>query len=157
MAACVDPRHIRGAMRRFGSLVVAFASIACSSGSGAAPPSGPVAFSAQPLMSVTSGTGKLRIDVRTAPEQPPSRGVQTVELVISNAVSGAPEPGLSLDVLPWMPAMGHGAPLSPTVVEDPGGVYVIGDVDFFMAGTWELRTSFSGSVEDYAAPSFQIP
>jgi len=114
-------------------------------------------FSAQSLMSVTSSSGKLRMDVRTAPEQPPSRGVQAVELVITDAATGAPETGLLLDVLPWMPAMGHGAPLKPTVMEDPGGVYVVDDVDFFMAGTWELRTTFSGSLADYAAPSFQIP
>jgi hypothetical protein len=83
--------------------------------------------------------------------------VQSVELVITDAATGAPETGLSLDVLPWMPAMGHGASLKPTVMESPGGVYVVDDVDFFMAGTWELRTSFSGSLVDYAAPSFQIP
>jgi YtkA-like len=114
-------------------------------------------FPVQSLMSVTSSGAKLRIDVRTAPEQPPSRGVQAVQLVITDAASGAPATGLSLSVLPWMPAMAHGSPLVPTVTEDPGGVYVVEDVDFFMAGTWELRTTFSGSLVDYAAPSFQIP
>jgi hypothetical protein len=53
--------------------------------------------------------------------------------------------------------MGHGASLIPIVAEDPPGTYVVRDVDFFMAGTWELRTSISGPVTDHAAPSFQIP
>jgi hypothetical protein len=53
--------------------------------------------------------------------------------------------------------MGHGAPLTPNVSEDSPGTYVVGDVDFFMAGTWELRTSISGPVTDHASPSFQIP
>jgi hypothetical protein len=114
-------------------------------------------FSAQPLMTVVSGSGKLAIDVRTAPLQPPTRGLQGVELVIRDSKTGASEPGLTLGVLPWMPAMDHGASLAPRVQEGPPGTYVVSDVDFFMPGTWELRTSISGAVTDHAAPSFQIP
>ena len=105
----------------------------------------------------TSSAGLLRIEVRTAPQQPPSRGVQTIQLVIRDAATDAAESGLTLGVLPWMPAMGHGAPLTPSVSEGPPGTYVVGDVDFFMPGVWELRTSISGPVTDHAAPSFQIP
>ncbi len=95
--------------------------------------------------------------VRTAPQQPPSRGLQEVELAVTDASTGAPETGLVLDVLPWMPAMGHGASIVTSVREDSPGIYVVTDVDLFMAGTWELRTNVSGAVTDYAAPSFEIP
>jgi YtkA-like protein len=149
--------HIeRLVMIRFVGCALFLVFAACSSGSGVAPP-GSVTFAAQPMMTETSSSGRLRIEVRTAPEQPPSRGVQTVELVIRDATTQAPEPGLTLGVLPWMPAMGHVASLTPTVNENPPGTYVVGDVDFFMPGTWELRTSISGPVADHAAPSFQIP
>jgi hypothetical protein len=129
-----------------------------SCGSGRQEPSAAaVSFPEQSLMTVASSTGNLRIDVRTAPTQPPAGGVQTVQLVIIDSMTGAPQTGLRLDVLPWMPAMGHGASLTPSVAEQPAGTYVVSDVDFFMPGTWELRTSISGPRSDSAAPSFQIP
>jgi hypothetical protein len=143
-------------MTRNALLPVALFLAACSSDPGAAP-TGPVAFSSEPMMTETSSAGRFRIEVRTAPQQPPSRGLQTIQLVIRDVTTQAPEPGLTLDVLPWMPAMGHGAPLTPNVSEGPPGTYVVGDVDFFMPGVWELRTSISGPVTDHAAPSFQIP
>jgi len=143
-------------MTRNALVLIALFLSACSSGPGAAP-TGPVTFSSDPMMTETSSSGRLRLDVRTAPEQPPSRGMQTIQLVIYDAATGAPETGLTLGVLPWMPAMGHGAPVTPNVSEGPPGTYVVGDVDFFMPGTWELRTSISGPVTDHAAPSFQIP
>jgi hypothetical protein len=108
-------------------------------------------------MTLASASGDLRIEVRTSPSQPPTGGLQAVQLVIANATTASPATGLALGVLPWMPAMGHGASLVPTVAESPGGTYVVSDVDFFMPGTWELRTSIAGAVSDHVAPSFQIP
>jgi len=146
-------------MRRLAFLLLVHALAGCSSGpDDTSTGTGPLTFVAQPLMTVTSGSGQLQIDVRTAPQQPPSRGVQAVQLVILDAKTLTPETGLSLAVLPWMPAMGHGASLTPRVQEGPPGTYVISNVDFFMAGTWEVRTNISGdATTDYAAPSFQIP
>jgi hypothetical protein len=143
-------------MTRLASVIASVGLAACSSAQEATPTE-PLTFSAQPLMTVVSGSGKLAIDVRTAPLQPPTRGLQGVELVIRDSKTGASEPGLTLGVLPWMPAMDHGASLAPRVQEGPPGTYVVSDVDFFMPGTWELRTSISGAVTDHAAPSFQIP
>jgi hypothetical protein len=132
--------------------------VACSASSeGTSTSVTALSFAAEPLTTLSSTSGALRIAVRTAPAQPPSRGVQSVELVVSDGVTGAAEAGLALTVLPWMPAMGHGASLTPTVQEGPPGTYVVGNVDFFMPGTWELRTTLSGAITDYVAPSFQIP
>lgn len=111
-------------------------------------------------MTVTSDSGNLHAEVRTSPSQPPTRGEQSVQLVITNA-DGSPAAGLKLDTTPWMPAMGHGASVTPSVTETTPGTYVIDDVDFFMPGTWELRTTVSSaapsSTADHVAPSFQIP
>jgi hypothetical protein len=116
-------------------------------------------FSAAPLMSLTSDSGALHFDVRTSPTQPPTRGQQSVQLVITDG-SGAPAKDLVLDTTPWMPAMGHGASVTPSVSETTPGTYVIDDVDMFMPGTWELRTTISSvgsATADHVAPSFQIP
>ena len=117
-------------------------------------------FSETPLMTITSDSGKLHVDVRTSPSQPPTRGQQSVQLVITDE-TGAPQTGLALDTTPWMPAMGHGASVTPSVSETTPGTYMIADVDMFMPGTWELRTTIaeadSGTSADHVAPSFQIP
>jgi YtkA-like len=110
-------------------------------------------------MSLASDSGELHFDVRTSPTQPPTRGQQSVQLVITDS-SGAPAKGLVLDTTPWMPAMGHGASVTPSVSETTPGTYVIEDVDMFMPGTWELRTTIASAgsnTADHVAPSFQIP
>jgi hypothetical protein len=56
-----------------------------------------------------------------------------------------------------MPAMGHGTSVVPTITDVDPGHYVITDVDLFMAGTWELRTTIAGPRTDSATPTFQIP
>lgn len=120
-------------------------------------------FSAEPLVTVTSASGNLKVDLRTSPSQPPSRGQQSVQLVITDAATGAPKTGLDLVMTPWMPAMGHGASVTPSVTEKSPGTYVVDDVDLFMPGTWELRTTIAaasqskGTDTDHVAPSFQIP
>ena len=117
-------------------------------------------FSETPLMTVASDSGKLHVDVRTSPSQPPTRGQQSVQLKITDE-NGSPRTGLALGTTPWMPAMGHGASVTPSVSETTPGTYVIADVDMFMPGTWELRTTIadadSKSSADHVAPSFQIP
>ena len=113
-------------------------------------------FSGSPFASFTTDGGKLHVDLRTAPDQPPSRGVENVELVVHDE-SGAAVSGLTIDVVPWMPAMGHGASLQPRVEAAGEGRYVVSDVHFFMPGDWQLRLTFSGPVEDHAAPVLQIP
>jgi hypothetical protein len=146
-------------MKRFARLVCAILIPGC----GPSPVQSAVATDAAPqfasdaLMSVTTDSGALRIDVRTAPAQPPSRGLTSVQLVIRDAASGAPKAGLSLAVTPWMPAHAHGASLQPSVAETTPGTYLVSDVDFFMPGTWELRTTLSGSIADHVEPSFDIP
>jgi hypothetical protein len=53
--------------------------------------------------------------------------------------------------------MGHGASIVPSITDEGSGRYVASDVDFFMPGTWELRTTLAGALQDSATPTFQIP
>jgi YtkA-like len=113
-------------------------------------------FGPTPLTTLTSESAALTVEVRTAPEQPPSRGVTAVEYRVSGK-DGAPVSGLVLSVVPWMPDMGHGTSITPTVEEMGDGRYVISDVELFMPGQWDLRTAVTGPLEDSVAPTFQIP
>lgn len=134
-----------------GLVALALALAACSGGAAS---DGADAFAATPFLSTASDGGRLRIEARSAPDAQPTRGVNTVELSITDP-SGAPVDGLALDVVPWMSAMGHGASVKPTATARGQGRYVLSNVDFFMPGRWELRTAFTGPVEDHA--TFIVP
>jgi len=123
---------------------------ACSS---ASPASG-ATFPADAYTTTPSDSGALVIDVRTSP-QPPSRGTNDVQLTVTRASDGTPVDGVSLDVQPWMPAMGHGSS-TPTVTAQGGGVYLVTEVYFYMPGAWELRTSISGATTDHATLQLTI-
>ncbi len=129
---------------------VVCASAACSSASPA--PTG--TFPADPYTTTTSDSGALIIDLRTSP-QPPSRGTNDVQLTIARVSDGTPVDGLSLDVVPWMPAMEHGTS-APTVTAEGGGVYLVTDVYLYMPGVWDLRTAISGAATDNATPQLTI-
>jgi hypothetical protein len=111
-------------------------------------------FPPDAITTVPTDDGTLVVAVRTSPSQPPPRGTCTVELTITDA-AGAPKDGLALDVVPWMPSHGHGASTKPAVLAKGGGNYVVTDVNFFMPGEWELRTTIGGA--SHADPRLTIP
>jgi len=133
-------------------IVVAVAGFAC--GGGARPQS--TSFPESPLATLSGEASRLVIEVRTAPDQPPERGVDAVQLVVKDS-SGTPQDGLQIAATLWMPAMGHGSSVDPTVTARGKGTYVLDNVYLYMPGLWELRTSFSGSVTDRATPAFDVP
>ena len=141
----------------FGATLSGAMALGCSGGSAGS--GADASFPAAAFSSMTSVQGGLNIEVRTAPSQPPPQGIDTVEYVITSGgpAGGVPQDGLALTVVPWMPDMGHGASITPTVTAMGDGHYVIADVELFMPGTWELRTTIAGPLEDSVAPSFQIP
>lgn len=136
------------------SVALALFCSACSSGPA---PAAIAVFPVDALESVTSAGG-LHIDVRTAPTQPPPRGNVTVQFLITDGL-GAPVNGLAIDVVPWMPAMGHGTSQEPVVTPRAQGEYLITNLNLFMPGQWELRTNIVGSnapAPDRAVPTLQI-
>jgi YtkA-like len=126
-------------------------------GCGAAEDPGPtVDFPAAPLAVIASESGKLSIEVRTGPTQPPSRGRTDVQLLVRD-LDGVNIDGLAIDATPWMPAMGHGTSVEPVPSSLGEGRYALHNVSMYMAGRWELRTTFAGAVTDTATPVFDVP
>jgi hypothetical protein len=146
-------RHRSVASRALLGLLAGAGPIACS---GSSAPQGSKTFSADAYQTTTADSGALSVQVRTSP-QPPQRGTIRVELTVTNVGDGTPRDGLTLDVVPWMPAHNHGTSVVPTVAAEGQGKYLVTGVDLFMPGHWELRTTFSGPVTDHAAPAFDVP
>ena len=117
----------------------ALLSLACSSA-----PSSTGGFPAEAYASASSPSGTYAMEVRTAP-QPPSRGAISTLLTVRSG--NTPVDGLALHVTPWMPAMGHGASIEPTVVARGNGDYLVDDLVLPMPGMWELRISTSDGSE----------
>lgn len=121
---------------------------------------GPLVFPSEPLSTFTSDGKDLRIELRTAPEQPIVTGpVGEAELTISNVSDGSPADGLDIAVATWMPVMGH--PCSPVTikVEPKGnGVYLLSPFLVSMPGACEVKLTFSGEKSEHAvSPTFEIP
>ncbi len=129
------------------------ANVACDGG--AVPSGPPPSFAADPSQTLTSDSGALRVAVRFAPD-PPAVGSNAVELTFTDA-NGAGRSGLGLSVVPWMPAHGHGTSVDPMVTETTPGTFVAAPVYLFMPGSWELRITTSGTVDDTAKAAFEIP
>jgi hypothetical protein len=148
------------------SLLAKMAALAVLAGAGcgaqASDPTAPaLVFPGPPALTVASASGQLSIDLWWSPQQP-TVGYDATQLAITDA-AGAPVTGLTLTVVPFMPAHGHGASVEPTVSESAPGVYVATPLDFFMAGHWELMTAISrsgdggGTIDDSALPTVDVP
>lgn len=133
--------------------MLAFVLAACGGSSGGAD-AGPT-FPAQPFMTVASDSGQLSIALRSDP-QPPARGTNAFRLTVTDS-SGAAVDGVDVAVQPWMPDMGHGSSTNPTVMAMGQGMYDVSGCSMPMAGTWQLRITFSGKLSDHATAQFQVP
>jgi hypothetical protein len=142
--------------------------VAACGGQTATPTAPVLEFPGAPALTLASGSGQLTVGVWWSPVQP-TVGYDAAQLAITDP-TGAPVTGLTLTIVPWMPAYGHGASVEPTVSETMPGVYVATPLDFFMAGNWELKTAMArataggasdaGTVEridDSAQPTVEVP
>ncbi len=118
-------------------------------------PSAPsLTFAADPDQTIVSGSGALTIGVRYSP-RPPAVGEDAAQISFTDA-DGAPVSGLGLTVVPWMPAHGHGTSVNPTVTETSPGTFVATPLYLFMPGSWELRMTTTGSIDDTATAAFEL-
>src|SRR5260221_9122655 len=101
---------------------------------------------------VTSNSGTLHVELNVLPQ----RGTNTAELTVTNVADGMARDDLTVAVVPFMPSMNHGSS-APTVAPEGHGKYQITQLYLYMAGYWELRTSFSGPMNDHATLAVQIP
>jgi len=129
---------------------------ACSSDATPQESVGDGGFPTSAFQMFTTAGGKLNVELRLS-EQPPQAGLNEVQYLVTDATTGAPVDGLDVVIVPWMPAMGHGASVTPVLEAMGKGVYDFTDVSLFMPGEWQLRTKFSGQVTDSAAPTFTVP
>jgi YtkA-like len=134
--------------------VLAFVAVVVAGGCGSSP-TAQQGFGGSPLVTVVSASGALQLAVFTNP-QPPTDGNVAVRYVVTDIVTTQPVDGLSLDVVPWMPAMGHGTTVVPSVSPAGEGVYDLSNVYLYMAGQWQLRTTMSGGTSDSAAPDLMV-
>jgi hypothetical protein len=143
------------------SLLTTYVIVACSSTS-SSPANG--SFPAAPVSAFASDSGHYQVKLWTAPTQPPSRGINEVKLEVTDAMTTEAADNLAVVVVPWMPAMGHGTSIVPTVSPQGRGIYIAQNVDFYMPSTWQLRLDFaaeavdgSAGATDSATPTFDIP
>lgn len=104
---------------------------------------------------VTTATGEaglVKVELRT--DVAPQRGRVLAHLRVMNAKTSAAVDGATVVVVPFMPAMGHGAH-APTVTPKGDGVYDV-DADLYMPGRWELRTTVSGPTSDRVVPALDV-
>lgn len=137
-------------MRRGWLLLVALTACGGASTAGDAGAS----FPPEPLAAQQSDGGTYQLELRSIPASP-SRGENTLQLTVRDA-HGQPVDGLGVALQPWMPAMGHGSSVTPTVVPQGHGLYTLQHVELAMPGSWQLRFTFTGAVQDHATFVVQI-
>lgn len=113
-------------------------------------------FPSVALTTVTGDKGNVRVEFRSAPEPTITAGQQCIEVVVRDATSGNTIDGLSVTMIPWMPAMQHGASITPVVTPLGEGRYVFTNVVLSMLGEWELQTHLSGEASDSVEPTFNV-
>jgi hypothetical protein len=123
-------------------IAIAAGAIGCGGGEGELPPA---VFPGEALVAAQTVSG-LTVSVWSSP-RPPTVGLAVFRFAFTDA-AGAPVDGLAVDVLPWMPAHGHGGSTHPTATATAPGVFLVEPVSFFMSGAWELRTTIGGERND---------
>jgi len=108
-----------------------------------------------PARVLLSESGLLRFELRTPSGV--ARGTNDVLLHVAEADSETPSDELVLEMLPFMPAMGHGSGVSPQVTPLGSGDYAFSEVVLNMGGRWQLRTSISGERSDHVVFDVDVP
>jgi hypothetical protein len=81
--------------------------------------------------------GDLSLEL-TWTESRPSLGDNRLRMRVTTP-EGAPVEGAQVTVEPWMPAHGHGPPVSPAVTDQGDGLYEAYPVRLHMPGRWTLE------------------
>jgi hypothetical protein len=89
---------------------------------------------------LTKAAGNLTIKMVDAAPAPPSKGMNTMTLEVTDA-SGKPVDGATVTITPFMPDHGHGSARTPVVTPAGGGKYTASEVYFAMAGLWRVTVS----------------
>ncbi|MBC8132123.1 MAG: FixH family protein [Deltaproteobacteria bacterium] len=109
----------------------------------------------RPLATIISGGAGWQVSLWTSPN-PPRKGAVDVLFHFVDGVGEALN-GLTLHMVPWMPAHGHGGPGTPAVIAGGDGWYLVRPVNLHMSGRWELRTTVDGFADDGVVPTIDVP
>ena len=101
----------------------------------------------------TTDNNKFEV-VITPPSEGFTVGTNDLALKISDS-KGKGVTGAIISITPWMPGMGHGVMLKPSVKETGSGYYSAGNVGFSMPGQWQLIVTVNKKdLEDKATFEF---
>jgi hypothetical protein len=90
-----------------------------------------------PNMSVTSASGALDFILVDSNPAPPASETNVWTMRITNS-AGVSQPGVAATVLPFMPDMGHGTSITPSMAANADGTYTVQPLYLFMAGVWTV-------------------
>jgi hypothetical protein len=81
-------------------------------------------------------------------------GINAVDIIVHDK-NDRDVIGADIEIIPWMPEMGHGVFEKPVIAERGGGLYTVENIILIMSGHWELRVSIKdGAIEDNAVFDF---
>jgi hypothetical protein len=156
LAEVLSARRALPRVRAFHAVSVLLIGIgACGSGAGprgfdrGVPPPG------EPLATVRTEAGAWDVSLWTSPQPAPKGMVEVMYRIVDPA--GVPNDLLTVRVVPWMPAHGHGTSATPTVTAEGDGYYLVRPVVLYMSGRWELRTTIDGIASDSVVPVVDVP
>jgi hypothetical protein len=145
----------RSAINFAAALTVVFMAAGCGGAGPSFEDADAPSFTGPALESVASRSGALHVALRSSPKTP-AIGADAFELSVTDDL-GQPAAGFVAEVVPWMPAHGHGTSVQPVVRAQGQGVFVATPVYLYMPGRWELRIALAGAIEDAATATFDIP
>jgi hypothetical protein len=83
-------------------------------------------------------------------------GVNTFDIIVHDK-NGKEVTGAEINVVPWMPEMGHGVFDKPVVKEKGGGTYNVENIVLIMEGRWEMRLKIKkDNAEDNVTFAFPV-
>ena len=105
----------------------------------------------------TGADGALYFLTKISPAEP-KVGMNAFEVAIhkrENMMSHPAVSGLSLEMTPTMPSMGHGSPNNVNPVHQQDGHYQ-GEVNFTMSGDWDIALGFASAQDSLGTVNFQL-
>jgi hypothetical protein len=90
-----------------------------------------------PNISVKSASGNLDFILMSSDPAPPASETNVWAMKITDG-SGVPQTNVVATVLPFMPDMGHGTSIVPSMTSNGDGTYSVQPLYLFMAGVWSI-------------------
>jgi hypothetical protein len=90
-----------------------------------------------PNLTVTSASGALDFILLNSNPAPPAAETNVWAMKITNS-SGVSQPDVTANVVPFMPDMGHGTSIVPSMTSNGDGTYAVQPLYLFMAGVWTI-------------------